>query len=469
MAEKRKTKVPMREQDPNERRANFLEVPHGYSPEEAQLEAERCLMCKKPKCMDGCPVEIDIPGFIGLIKDGKFHEAARHIKKKNALPAICGRVCPQEEQCESLCVVGKKGEPVAIGNLERFAADYEAANPDGYKPELAETNGHKVAVVGSGPAGLTVAADLALKGYKVTVFEALHKAGGVLVYGIPEFRLPKAIVQRELDYLESLGVEIKCNVVVGPSITVDELLEDGYEAVFIGAGAGLPMFLNIPGENLNGVYSANEYLTRANLMKAYEFPKADTPIRLGKRVAVFGGGNVAMDSARTAIRLGADHTYLFYRRAREQMPARLEEIHHADQEGLDFQFLTSPVELIGDGNGNLKALKCLRMELGEPDASGRRRPVPIEGSEFITEIDTAVVAIGNSSNPMLTKSMPDLSTNKWGNIVASEETGRTSKRAVFAGGDIVTGAATVILAAGAGRKAANAIHEYVDWLNWGKN
>lgn len=465
--QRRKERVPMREQDAQERRHNFFEVPYGYSPEEAIAEAERCLMCKNPKCVDGCPVEIDIPRFIDLIKEGKFHEASRAIKEKNALPAICGRVCPQEEQCEVLCVVGKKGEPVAIGNLERFCADYEAAHPDGYKPTLPESNGHKVAVVGSGPAGLTVAADLALKGYKVTVFEALHKGGGVLVYGIPEFRLPKAIVQRELDYLESLGVEIKCNVVVGASIGVDELLnEEGYKAVFIGVGAGLPMFLNIPGENLQGVYSSNEYLTRSNLMKAYKFPEADTPIECGKKVAVFGGGNVAMDAARTALRLGADDVYLFYRRAREQMPAREAEIHHADEEGLNWQFLTNPVEFIGDENGHVKAVKCLRMELGEPDASGRRRPVPIEGSEFVTEIDVAVVAIGNNSNPLLTSQMSDLELNKWGNIVADEATGKTTKRGVFAGGDIVTGAATVILAAGAGRKAANAIDDYINWITW---
>jgi glutamate synthase (NADPH/NADH) small chain len=424
-------------------------------------------MCKNPKCVDGCPVEIDIPKFIDLIKEGKFHEASRSIKQKNALPAVCGRVCPQEEQCEVLCVVGKKGEPVAIGNLERFCADYEAAHPDDFKPELPESNGHKVAVVGAGPAGLTVAADLALKGYPVTVFEALHKGGGVLVYGIPEFRLPKSIVQRELEYLESLGVEIKCNVVAGASITVDELLgKEGYKAVFIGVGAGLPMFLNVPGENLQGVYSSNEYLTRSNLMKAYKFPEADTPIERGKKVAVFGGGNVAMDAARTAMRLGADDVYLFYRRAREQMPAREAEIHHADEEGINWQFLTNPIEFIGDENGHVKGVKCIRMELGEPDASGRQRPVPIEGSEFITDIDIAVVAIGNKSNPLLTASMPDLKLNKWGNIEADPETGATSKRGVFAGGDIVTGAATVILAAGAGRKAANAIDDYIKWMTW---
>ena len=438
-------------------------------PEQAQEEAARCIQCKKPKCVAGCPVEIDIPRFIELIAEGEFHAAARSIKAKNALPAICGRVCPQEEQCEVLCVVGRKGEPVAIGNLERFAADYEAANPDGYQPERDAAKGHRVAVVGSGPAGLTVAADLALLGYEVTVFEALHKAGGVLVYGIPEFRLPKAIVQRELEYLESIGVEIRCNVVVGTTITVDSLFDEGYKAVFIGVGAGLPAFLNVPGENLNGVYSANEYLTRANLMRAFEFPRADTPIARGKKVAVFGGGNVAMDSARTALRLGADYVYLIYRRSRDEMPARQAEIHHAEEEGLEWLFLTNPVELLGDEVGNLRGVRCLRMELGEPDSSGRRRPVPIPGSEFDTEIDTAVVAIGNRSNPLLTRSMPSLEVNRWGNIVANQKTGKTSCRGVFAGGDIVTGAATVILAAGAGRTAANAIHEYIEWITWGED
>lgn len=468
MPEKRSPRVPMRAQDPAVRSRNFLEVNLGYSEEEAIQESSRCLMCRGPQCVRGCPVGIDIPGFIALIKGGRFNEAARLIKKKNSLPAVCGRVCPQEEQCESLCVVGKKGDPIGIGNLERFAADYEAAHPDGVTVETAPSRLHKIAVVGSGPAGLTVASDLALKGYRVTVFEGLHKAGGVLAYGIPEFRLPKAIVQRELDYLQSLGVEILCNVVVGASLTIPELFADGYRAIFVGTGAGLPRFLNIPGENLNGVYTANEYLTRSNLMRAYDFPEADTPISHGKRVAVFGGGNVAMDAARTALRLGAEQVTLFYRRSREEMPARQEEIRHADEEGIQWQFLTAPLEFIGDGGARLSALRIQRMELGEPDETGRRRPVPIDGSEFVSEIDTAIVAIGNDANPVLTRSMPELATNRWGNILVEEATGRTSRRGIFAGGDIVTGSATVILAAGAGRKAANAIHEYVHWITWGE-
>ncbi len=468
MPQKRSTRVPMRSQDPEIRGGNFLEVNLGYSEEEALEEASRCLMCRGPQCVKGCPVGIDIPGFIRLIKEGRINDAARLIKKKNSLPAVCGRVCPQEEQCEALCVVAKKGDPVGIGNLERFAADYEAAHPDGTAVEMAPENGHGIAVIGSGPAGLTVASDLARKGYRVTVFEGLHKAGGVLAYGIPEFRLPKAIVERELEYLASLGVEIRCNILVGASITIPELFDEGYRAVFVGTGAGLPRFLGIPGENLNGVYSANEYLTRSNLMRAYDFPEADTPISHGARVAVFGGGNVAMDSARTALRLGGKEVMLFYRRSREEMPARKEEVHHADQEGINWQFLTAPVEFIGDEKGRLKALRSQRMELGEPDESGRRRPVPIQGGEFVTEIDTAIVAIGNDSNPILTRSMPELDTNRWGNIVVEEATGRTNCRGIFAGGDIVTGAATVILAAGAGRTAANAMHEYVQWITWGE-
>jgi len=468
MPQKRSSRVAMRVQDPEVRRSNFLEVNLGYTEEEAILESSRCLMCRGPQCVKGCPVGIDIPGFVALIKAGQFNDAARLVKRKNSLPAVCGRVCPQEEQCEALCVVGKKGDAVGIGNLERFAADYEAAHPDGIAVDRASENGHKIAVLGSGPAGLTVAADLALKGYRVTVFEALHKAGGVLSYGIPEFRLPKAIVQRELDYLVSLGVEIRCNIVAGASIMVPELFADGYRAVFIGTGAGLPRFLNIPGENLNGIYTANEYLTRSNLMKAYDFPRADTPILRGKRVAVFGGGNVAMDAARTALRLGADEVLLFYRRSREEMPARKEEIHHADEEGINWQFLTAPLEFIGDRQGRLHSVRCQRMKLGEPDESGRRRPVPIQGGEFVSEIDTAIVAIGNDSNPTLPRSMPELETNRWGNILVEKDTGRTNCRGVFAGGDIVTGAATVILAAGAGRTAANAIHEYVRWITWGE-
>jgi glutamate synthase (NADPH/NADH) small chain len=469
MAENRSTRVPMREQDSRVRRRNFLEVNLGYSLEEARRESARCLMCRKPQCVKGCPVGVDIPGFISLIKADRGNEAARLIKQTNSLPAVCGRVCPQEAQCEALCVAGKKGDPIAIGHLERFAADYEAEHPDGILPEIPPRNRHRVAVVGSGPAGLTVAADLSLKGYRVTVFEALHKAGGVLAYGIPEFRLPKTIVRRELAYLKSLGVEIRCNVVIGASITIPELFDEGYRAVFVGTGAGLPRFLNIPGENLNGVYSASEYLTRTNLMRAYDATAADTPIAHGKRVAVFGGGNVAMDSARTALRLGADEAFVFYRRSREEMPARRDEIHHADKEGINWQFLTAPLEFIGDEKGRLQALRTRRMELAEPDESGRRRPVPIEGTEFITEIDAAVVAIGNDANPLLTRSLPELITDPWGNIVVDEATGRTRCRGVFAGGDIVTGSATVILAAGAGRKAANAIDEYLRWITWGED
>ncbi len=469
MAENRSTRVPMREQDPEVRRRNFLEVNLGYSREEALRESARCLMCKKPQCVKGCPVNVDIPGFISLIKADRGNEAARLIKQTNSLPAVCGRVCPQEAQCEALCVAGKKGDPIAIGHLERFAGDYEAEHPDGFVPRVPPANGHRIAVVGSGPGGLTAAADLALKGYGVTVFEALHKAGGVLAYGIPEFRLPKAIVKRELDYLRSLGIEIRCNIVIGASITIPELFEDGYRAVFVGTGAGFPRFLNIPGENLNGVFSASEYLTRANLMRAFDPDRADTPIAHGKRVAVFGGGNVAMDSARTALRLGADEVFVFYRRSREELPARRDEIHHADKEGIHWQFLTAPVEFIGDDKGQLKALRSLRMELGEPDESGRRRPVPVQGTDFVTEIDTAIVAIGNDANPLLTRSLPELITTPHGNIVADPATGRTSCRGVFAGGDIVTGSATVIMAAGAGRRAANAIDEYVRWITWGED
>jgi len=467
MTERSKTRTPMKEQPAQERVQNFEEVPFGYTPEEAMAEAARCLLCKNPKCVEGCPVDIDIPGFIALIKEGKFLESVYKIKEKNALPAICGRVCPQEEQCEVLCVLAKKGEPVSIGNLERFAADYEAAQGEAKIPELPPKNGRKVAVVGSGPAGLTVCTDLAMLGYDVTLFEAFHKPGGVLIYGIPEFRLPKAIVEREVEYIQKLGVKIEYNTVVGKTVTVDELLrEEGFDAVFIGSGAGLPIFLNIPGEDLKGVYSANEYLTRSNLMKAYLFPEYDTPMLKGKRVAVFGGGNVAMDSARTAIRLEAEKVYLVYRRSRAEMPARQAEIHHAEEEGLDFQFLTNPVRYIGDENGNLKALECIRMELGEPDASGRRRPVPIPDSNFTLDVDVAIVAIGTRANPLLLNTLTGMDLNKWGYIKADAETGKTTKRAVFAGGDIVTGAATVILAMGAGRKAARAIHEYLDWVHW---
>jgi glutamate synthase (NADPH/NADH) small chain len=379
----------------------------------------------------------------------------------NSLPAVCGRVCPQEDQCEKVCILGKKGEPVAIGRLERFAADFERAHGEFSMPPMAEATGKKVAVVGSGPAGLTLAGDLVKKGHRVTVFEALHKAGGVLVYGIPEFRLPKAIVQAEVDYLQKIGVELKTNMVVGKIYTVDELMASGYHAVFLGTGAGLPTFMNIPGENLNGVYSANEYLTRSNLMKAYLFPQYDTPIAKGKKVAVLGGGNVAMDSARTALRLGADSVHIVYRRSMKELPARKEEVHHAEEEGIQFHFLTLPVEIFGNEDGWVCGMKCQRMELGEPDASGRRRPIPVSGSEFALEVDMVVVAIGTGANPLIPSTTPDLQTNKWGYIVADPETGATSKKGVYAGGDIVTGSATVILAMGAGRKAADAIHKYL--------
>ena len=458
---KQKTpRQPMPEQEPQVRARNFQEVPYGYSPETAMLEASRCLQCKKPKCVEGCPVNVKIPEFIALIADGDFSGAARKLKETNALPAVCGRVCPQESQCETKCVVGKKGEPVAIGRLERFAADYERDQGEVSKPDIAPPTGKKVAIVGSGPAGLTCAGDLVKLGHDVTVFEALHKTGGVLVYGIPEFRLPKDIVQAEVDYLQSLGVKVVVDYVVGMLDTVDELLEN-FDAVFVGTGAGLPMFMNIPGENLNGVYSANEYLTRSNLMKAYLFPEYDTPIVKGKKVAVFGGGNVAMDASRTALRLGAEKSYIVYRRSRAEMPARDEEIHHAEQEGVDFVLLANPLSIVGNDDGWVSGVECIRMELGEPDESGRRRPVPIEGSEFILDVDTVVVAIGNGPNPLIPNTTPGLELTRWGNIVADEESGRTSREGVFAGGDIVTGAATVIMAMGAGKKAATAMHAYL--------
>jgi len=463
MAEKEKKKIPrqkMPEQDPKARAKNFNEVPYGYPPEVAQLEASRCLQCKKPKCIEGCPVEIDIPAFIKLIYEGDFVGAARKLKERNSLPAICGRVCPQEDQCEKFCVVGKKDQPVAIGRLERFAADWEREKGEVTIPPKAPSTGKRIAVVGSGPAGLTVAGDLILKGHEVTIFEALHKPGGVLIYGIPEFRLPKAIVQAEVNYLEKLGVKVECNCVIGRIETVDELLQE-YDAVFLGLGAGLPQFLGIPGENFCGIYSANEYLTRSNLMKAYLFPEYDTPIARGKNVAVFGAGNVAMDAARTALRLGADIVRIVYRRSREEMPARIEEIHHAEEEGVQFYLLTAPTRFFGDDNGWVTGFECIKMELGEPDESGRRRPVPIKGSEFQLDCDLAVVAIGTGANPLLTTTTPGLDLNKRGYIVADPETGKTSKEGVWAGGDIVTGSATVILAMGAGRKAANSIHEYL--------
>ncbi|MBN1231938.1 MAG: NADPH-dependent glutamate synthase [Candidatus Coatesbacteria bacterium] len=455
----------MPRQEPEIRAHNFLEVAMGYSEETAVIEASRCLLCKKPQCVTGCPVEVDIPGFISLVKEGKFIEAARHIKKTNALPAVCGRVCPQEDQCEKLCVLGKKEEPVAIGRLERFVADYESKFGEIKIPEIPPQTGFKIAVVGSGPSGLTVAGDLAQSGHEVHIFEALHKPGGVLVYGIPEFRLPKTIVAREVDYIQKLGVKLNTSFVIGKTLTVDELFEeDGFHAVFLGNGAGLPYFLGVPGENLNNVYSANEFLTRSNLMKAYDFPNYDTPIKIGKKVAIFGGGNVAMDSARTALRLGADEVYIVYRRSKQELPARAEEIENAEEEGIIFKFLTNPLKILGNDDGYVVGIQCQQMQLGEPDASGRRRPMPVKDSEFIIDIDLVVVAIGQGANPLVASTTTNLETNKWGYIVADEETGATSRPGVYAGGDIVTGAATVILAMGAGRKAAKAINNYLKTL-----
>jgi glutamate synthase (NADPH/NADH) small chain len=470
MAEKEKKKrggrrVAMPEQDPEVRKRNFLEVPTGYTMAMAQEEAARCIQCRKPGCVAGCPVEVDIPGFINLINEGDMTGAIRNLWSKNALPAICGRVCPQETQCEARCVVGKKGAPVAIGNLERFCADYERENGNGQLPPVQPSTGKKVAVIGAGPSGLTVAGDLIVKGHDVTIFEAFHKAGGVLVYGIPEFRLPKAIVAQEINFLERLGVKVECNAVVGRTVTLDELFEQGFDAIYVGVGAGLPRFMNIPGENLVGILSANEYLTRANLMKAYEFPKVDTPIPLGKNVVVLGAGNVSMDSARTAMRLGADKVRIVYRRSRDEMPARIDEIHHAEQEGIEFFLLTNPTRYLGNGKGRLTGMECLKMELGEPDDSGRRRPIPIEGSEFQLECDLCIVAVGSGANPLLTSDTPDMKLNKWGYVIAEPHTGKTTKKGVWAGGDIVTGAATVILAMGAGRQAANSIHDYLT-LGW---
>ena len=453
-------KVPVREQDPKVRATNFEEVCLGYNMEEAMEEAQRCLGCKNAKCVQGCPVSIDIPGFIKEIKEGNIEEAYKVIGKSSALPAICGRVCPQENQCEGKCIRGIKGEPVSIGKLERFVADYALEND--IKPEKAEsTNGHKVAVIGSGPAGLTCAGDLAKLGYDVTVFEALHELGGVLVYGIPEFRLPKQkVVAKEIDKVKELGVKFETNVVIGKSTTIDQLIEDeGFEAVFIGSGAGLPKFMGIPGENANGVFSANEYLTRNNLMKAFD-ASYDTPIAAGTKVAVVGGGNVAMDAARTALRLGAE-VHIVYRRSEEELPARVEEVHHAKEEGIIFDLLTNPTEIVVDENGYVKGMKCVKMELGEPDASGRRRPVVVEGSEFEMELDTVIMSLGTSPNPLISSTTEGLEVNKWKCIVADDETGKTTKEGVYAGGDAVTGAATVILAMGAGKAGAKGIHEFL--------
>jgi len=454
----RKTKHEMPQQKPEERTKNFREVPYGYSKEVAVEEAKRCLQCKNKPCMKGCPVEIDIPGFIKCIAQGDFDKAAEVIKAKNSLPAVSGRVCPYENQCEGECTLKKIGEPVGIGRLERFIADYEREK--GVKiPKKPKPLGKKVAVIGAGPAGLTCAGDLAKMGYSVDLFEALHAPGGVLMYGIPEFRLPKKIVEAEVDYIKKLGVKINYDIVVGKTITVDELMKD-YDAVFIGTGAGLPNWLNIPGENLDGVYSANEFLTRVNMMKAYEFPNYDTPIKIGKIVATFGAGNVAMDCARTALRLGAEKSYILYRRTEAEMPARIEEIHHAKEEGVTFKLLTNPIRFYGDKEGHLTEVEFIKMQLGEPDDSGRRRPVPIPGSEEKMKIDTALVAIGQSPNPLIPRTVKGLQVGKHGNILADED-GRTSIPGLFAGGDITTGAATVILAMGAGKRAARAIDQYL--------
>ncbi len=449
----------MQEQDPLQRAANFREVPYGYTEEDAVREAQRCLQCKRPLCMQGCPVNVKIPEFINLIAHRKFAEAARKLKETNALPAICGRVCPQEEQCEIKCVLGKKGDPIAIGNLERFAADWERANGKVELPQVKEKTGHKVAVVGSGPSGLTVAGELVKEGIDVTIFEALHEPGGVLVYGIPEFRLPKDIVKAEIDYLKRLGVKIETNFIIGKTATIQELLEeDHFDAVFVGSGAGLPSFMKIAGENNIGVYSANEYLTRSNLMKAYE-PDSSTPIMRATRAVTVGGGNVAMDAARTALRLGAKESLIVYRRSEKEMPARDAEIHHAKQEGIQFHNLCNPVSILADDKKRVRGIRCIQMELGEPDSSGRRRPVPVEGSEFDIECDVVIIAIGNKPNPLIPDTTPEIEVTRWGTIEADEEDGRTSKVKVYAGGDIVTGAATVILAMGAGKKAARAIME----------
>ena len=447
-------------QEPNVRNKNFNVVALGYTEEQAVDEAQRCLNCKTRNCVAGCPVNIDIPGFIKEVAEGKYEDAYQIIAKSSSLPAVCGRVCPQESQCEGKCVRGIKGDPVGIGRLERFVADYHNAH-NTEKIEKPVSNGHKVAVIGSGPSGLTCAGDLAKLGYDVTIFEALHLAGGVLVYGIPEFRLPKAIVQKEIDGLKALGVKVETNMVIGKVLSIDELKDEyGFEAVFIGSGAGLPKFMNIPGENLKGVYSANEFLTRVNLMKSYR-EGSDTPIKKSKRVAVVGGGNVAMDAARSALRLGAEEVYIIYRRSREELPARAEEVEHAEEEGIIFKFLTNPIEILADENKFVSGIKCVEMELGEPDASGRRRPIVKEGSEFDIDVDCVIMALGTSPNPLIKSTTKGLETQKWGGIIVEEETGLTTREGIYAGGDAVTGAATVILAMGAGKTAAQAIDEYI--------
>jgi len=458
-------RVAMPRQDPKVRARNFNEVALGYSAEQALAEANRCIQCPKRSCVAGCPVEIDIPGFIQAIRDGDMPEAVRILKSKNALPGICGRVCPQETQCEVVCSLAKKDAPIAIGRLERYVADWERANIGMANPEsqqnLPPSTGKKVAVVGSGPAGLVAAADLAKLGHSVTMFEALHVAGGVLMYGIPEFRMPKDIVQAEVDYVTSLGVKLELDSVIGKIDTVDELLNGGYDAVFLGTGAGLPMFLNVPGENLNGIYSANEFLTRVNLMKAYQFPEYDTPVKIGKKVAVIGGGNVAMDSARCALRLGADKVYIVYRRSETEMPARREEVENAQEEGIDFRLLTNPKRFLGDEKNQVIGMECYEMEMGEPDESGRRRPIVKEGSEFIIDVDVVVVALGTTPNPLIAQTTEGLEATRQGTVVADEDTGKTVKAGVWAGGDVVTGAATVISAMGAARHAATDIGAYL--------
>ena len=465
MSEAKKKKrmqcVPMQKQTPEDRVSNFNEVAFGYTAEEAVEEAKRCLQCPNPLCMQGCPVEVDIPAFIKELKDENFIASCAKLKEKNSLPAICGRVCPQENQCQKFCVLGKRGDPISVGRLERFVADYERAEGVTIPLNQECAAKGKVAIVGSGPAGLTAAADLAKLGHDVVMFEALHATGGVLMYGIPEFRMPKAIVQAEVDYVKKLGVEVKPDYAIGTIYSIDELLETEFDAVFIGSGAGLPRFMRIPGENLGGIYSANEYLIRVNLMKGYLFPEYDTPIRIGKKVAVIGGGNVAMDSARCSLRLGAEEVYIVYRRSRTELPARAEEAENAEEEGIIFKLLTNPVKFLGDETGWVKGIECIKMELGEPDASGRRRPVPIEGSEFVMDVDTVVIAIGQTPNPLIQRTTEGLETTKWGTIVVHEETGATTKKGVYAGGDVVSGAATVISAMGAGKRAARSINDYI--------
>lgn len=459
------TKTPVTEQEPKVRARNFKEVCLGYTEEEAKFEAQRCLNCKHRPCVSGCPVGVRIPDFIAKVAAGEFMEAYNIIKSTNSLPAISGRVCPQENQCEGKCVRGIKGEPVAIGRLERFCADYAMNHADeAEKVVKPQSNGHKVAVVGAGPSGLTCAGDLAKQGYDVTIFEAFHTAGGVLMYGIPEFRLPKAIVQKEIDNLKDLGVNVMTNMVIGKVLSIDELMEDGFEAVFVGSGAGLPRFMGIEGEALVGVYSANEYLTRINLMKAY-LEDYETPIKKSKSVAVVGGGNVAMDAARSAMRLGAEHVYIVYRRSMDEIPARKEEVHHAMEEGIEFMILNNPTKIIGDENGKVCGIECIKMELGEPDESGRRRPVEIAGSEFVLDVDTVIMSIGTSPNPLIRSTTPGVEANKRGCLIVNEETNQTTKEGVYAGGDAVTGAATVILAMGAGKKAAASIDEYIKGKN----